>query len=164
MGILLSAAAFFFMGRTYLQQSEARLQHEAAAKVASIEATNTADFHHVKLDLLELRDDEIKAELKKSSEIIRRKPRDIGENAAGPDSDTNAVAEIKGKYKADPKLSVCDLSVNCAHGHVALIGTVSSLSDIGQAIVIALESGGVRDVTSTLQVKAATDDTQTNNP
>jgi len=47
---------------------------------------------------------------------------------------------------------------------VALIGTVSSLSDIGQAIVIALESGGVRDVTSTLQVKAVTDNTQTNNP
>jgi hypothetical protein len=164
MGILLSAAAFFFLGKIYLQQSEARLQHEAATRVATIEATNTADPRHLKLDLLELRDEEIKAELKKSSEIIRKKPRDIGENAAGPDSDTNVMAEIKQKYQTDPKLSVCDISVNCAHGHVALIGTVPSLDSIGQAIVIALESGGVRDVTSTLQVKAATDDAQTINP
>jgi len=164
MGILLSAAAFFFMGRTYLQQSEAQLQHEAAAKVAAVEATNTADPRHLKLDLLELRDDEIKTELKQSSEIIRRKPRDIGENAAGPDSDTNVVAEIKHKYQADTKLSALDISVTCAHGHVALIGTVPSLDDIGQAIIIALESGGVRDVTSTLQMKVVADDTQTINP
>ncbi|HTB86194.1 MAG TPA: BON domain-containing protein [Candidatus Sulfotelmatobacter sp.] len=129
-----------------------------------MEITNTDDPRHLKLDLLELRDEEIKAELKQNSEIIRRKPRDIGDSEAGPDSDNRALSEIKGKFKADPKLLAYDISVNCAHGHVALIGTVSSVTDVGQAIAIALESGGVRDVTSTLQVKTVTNDTQTINP
>jgi len=164
MGILLSAVAFFFLGSTYLQQSRARIQREADAKAAAMDITNTVDPRHPKLDLLELRDEEIRAELKRSNEIIRRKPRDIGDSEAGPDSDNRALVEIKGKYKADPKLSACDISVNCAHGHVALIGTVFSLDEIGQAILIALESGGVRDVTSTLAVKVVTNDIQTINP
>jgi osmotically-inducible protein OsmY len=80
-----------------------------------------------------------------------------------PDSDTNAVTEIKGKYQADPGLSTWDISVSCAHGHVALIGTVKSLHDIGEAVAIALEPGGVRDVTSTLQLKAGAGDAQSTN-
>jgi osmotically-inducible protein OsmY len=43
--------------------------------------------------------------------------------------------------------------VACDQGHVTLSGTVSAPEDIGKAVALALEAGGVRDVTSTLEVK-----------
>jgi osmotically-inducible protein OsmY len=63
------------------------------------------------------------------------------------------VTEIKAKYAEDSTLSVWKISVGCNQGHVALSGTVSSPDDIGKAVALALDADGVRDVTSTLQVK-----------
>ena len=39
--------------------------------------------------------------------------------------------------------------------HVTLTGTVSAEDNIGQAVAVALEVDGVRDVTSTLTLKPA---------
>jgi osmotically-inducible protein OsmY len=165
LGIILSAAAFFYFGTRYLQQPGAPSHHESARARAAA-ATNAIVVvapRHQDLALLELRDEEIKTELKQNREIIRRKPRDIGDAAAVPDSDSNAVTEIKAQIQADPGLSAWDISVSCAHGHVALIGTVESFHNIGEAIAIALEPGGVRDVTSTLQLHTNADVTQSTN-
>jgi osmotically-inducible protein OsmY len=164
LGIILSAAAFGFVELKYLQPAaQSHLEAVKAQAAAAAAATTTPDAREVKLDMLELRDDQIRAELKKTNEIIRRKPRDIGETTTGPDSDNQSVGEIKAKYQADARLSPWGISVNCAHGHVTLIGTVGSVGDIGDAILVALSSGGVRDVTSTLQVKTNTGEPQSTN-
>jgi len=63
------------------------------------------------------------------------------------------VTEIKAKYAEDSTLSAWKISVSCDKGHVTLSGTVSSPDDIGKAVALALDADGVRDVTSTLQVK-----------
>ena len=81
------------------------------------------------------------------------KPQDIGEAAVNAASDARAVTEIKAKYAGDSTLSVWKISVSCNQGHVKLSGTVSSPDDIGKAVALALDADGVRDVTSTIQVK-----------
>jgi len=54
-----------------------------------------------------------------------------------------------------PDLSVWKISVSCTQGRVALSGTVSAEEDIGEAVALALEADGVRDVTSSLAVKTS---------
>jgi osmotically-inducible protein OsmY len=106
-----------------------------------------------KLDTLDLHGDQIKEELSKTGEVIRREAHDIGDAAVNAASDARAVTEIKAKYAEDSTLSVWKISVSCSQGHVTLSGTVSSPEDIGKAVALALDADGVRDVTSTLQVK-----------
>ena len=86
-------------------------------------------------------------------QVVRRKAIDIGDAAATAASDARAVTEIKAKYAMDSSLSVWKISVSCSQGHVKLSGTVSSPQDIGKAIALAMDADGVRDVTSTIQVK-----------
>jgi osmotically-inducible protein OsmY len=57
------------------------------------------------------------------------------------------------KLAADPDLSVFSISVATTAGRVTLSGTVASPELIGKATALALETDGVREVVSTLQVK-----------
>ena len=158
LGIILGAAGYWFVEKKAREHPEAEQRYEQAAAVAHTNATETAsnlsDALKATMDTLDLRTDEIKDELARTGQIIRRKAHDIGEKAADAASDARAVTEIKAKYVADPDLSAWDISVSCHQGHVALSGTVSSPDDIGKAVALALEADGVRDVTSTLQVKS----------
>jgi osmotically-inducible protein OsmY len=124
-----------------------------AGTAASEAASNFSDAMKAKLETLNLQPGQIKNELVKTGEVIRRKAYDIGESAVDAASDARAMTEIKAKYAGDSTLSVWKISVSCNQGHVTLSGTVSSPDDIGKAVALALDAGGVRDVTSTLQVK-----------
>ena len=156
-GIILGAVGFWFVQKKANEHPEAQQRYEQsmtnASAAMSQAASNFSDAMKAKLDTLDLRADEIKAELAKTGEVVRRKAQDIGEMAADAASDARAVTEIKAKYAEDSTLSVWKISVSCSHGHVTLSGTVSSPDDIGKAVALALEADGVRDVTSTLQVK-----------
>jgi len=72
---------------------------------------------------------------------------------ADASADARIVTAIKAKYTVDSDLSVWKISVSCTQGHVTLSGTVSTPDDIGRAMALALDTDGVRDVISTLQVK-----------
>ena len=156
-GIILGAVGFWFVQKKAAEHPEAQQRYEDAAAQfrtnATAAAENTSDALRAKLDTLDLHSDQIKQELAKTGEVIRRKAHDIGEAAVNAASDARAVTEIKAKYAEDPTLSVWKISVSCNQGHVTLSGTVSSPDDIGKAITLALDADGVRDVTSTLQVK-----------
>jgi len=156
-GIILGAVGFWFVQKKAAEHPEAQQRYEDAASQfrtnASAAAENTSDALRAKLDTLSLHGDQIKDELAKTGEVIRRKAHDIGEATANAASDARAVTEIKAKYVEDSTLSVWKISVSCAQGHVTLSGTVSSPDDIGKAVALALDADGVRDVTSTLQVK-----------
>jgi hyperosmotically inducible periplasmic protein len=157
LGIILGAVGFWFVQKKAAEHPEAQQRYEDAAAQfrtnATAAAENTSDALRAKLDTLDLHGDQIKDELAKTGEVIRRKAHDIGDAAADAASDARAVTEIKAKYVADPTLSAWKISVSCDKGHVALSGTVSSPDDIGKAVALALDADGVRDVTSTLQVK-----------
>jgi osmotically-inducible protein OsmY len=156
-GIILGAVGFWYLQKKADEHPEAQARFEQsmtnAGAAASEAASNFSDAMRAKMDTLDLNDDEIKDELSHTGEVIRRKAHDIGDKVADAASDARAVTEIKTKYVADKDLSAWKISVACDHGHVTLSGTVSSPGDIGKAVALALEADGVRDVTSTLQVK-----------
>lgn len=157
MGIILGAAGYWFVQKKAdkLPDAQQRFEQSAAQLRTNAEsaAHNLSDAMQAKLDALDLRTGQIEDELAKDGQVVRRKAQDIGEQAVNAASDVRAVAEIKAKYVADPALSVWDIAVSCDQGHVKLAGKVSVPADIGKAVALALEADGVRDVTSTLQVK-----------
>jgi osmotically-inducible protein OsmY len=156
-GIILGAVGYWFIQKKAQEHPEAQQHYEQTAAQAytnaSVAAHDMSDSLKAKLDTLDLNGDQIKDELSKTGQIIRRKAQDIGEAAVNAASDARAVTEIKAKYTMDSTLSVWKISVSCNQGHVTLSGTVSSPDDIGKAVALALEADGVRDVTSTIQVK-----------
>lgn len=157
LGIIFGALAFWYVQKKAHEHPAAEQRYEQAAAQtasnASAAAHNMSDALRAKLDTLDLNTDQIRDELAKTGQVVRRKAQDIGQDAVNAASDARAVAEIKAKYAMDPSLSVWKISVSCSQGHVKLSGTVSSPEDIGKAVALALEADGVRDVTSTIKVQ-----------
>jgi osmotically-inducible protein OsmY len=157
LGIVFGALAFWYIQKKAAEHPEAQQRYERAAAQTASNVTTTAhsmsDALSAKLDTLDLNGDQIKDELSRTGQVIRRKAQDIGAAAADAASDARAITEIKAKYAKDPTLSVWKISVSCSQGHVKLSGSVKSPDDIGKAIALALDADGVRDVTSTIQVQ-----------
>ena len=157
LGIIVGALAYWYLQKKAGEHPEAQQRYEQAASQtasnASAAAHSMSDALRAKLDTLDLNGDQIKDELARTGQVVRRKAHDIGEAAVTGASDAAAVTEIKANYAVDPSLSVWKISVSCSQGHVKLSGTVKSPHDIGKAVALALEADGVRDVTSTLQVQ-----------
>ena len=100
---------------------------------------------------------EIKEGLTKSGRIVREETRELGAAIADSTSDARITAKIKTKLLADRDLSGLKISVDTTEGRVTLAGIVSSHEHIGKAMRLALETEGVHEVASTLQVKLKND-------
>jgi hyperosmotically inducible periplasmic protein len=159
-GIIIGALGYWYFQKKAQEHPGAEQHFQQAAAQTGSNAVATAmtatDAVRAKLDTLDLHSDEIRDELDHTGEVIRHKAHDIGAEAVTAASDARAVTEIKAKYAMDSTLSVWKISVSCSQGHVTLSGTVTSPEDIGKAVALALEADGVRDVTSTIQVKPST--------
>jgi hyperosmotically inducible periplasmic protein len=157
LGIIFGVIAYWYFQKQAAVHPEAEQRYEQAAAQTMSNATVTAhsmsDALAAKLETLDLNTDQIKDELSKTGEVVRRKAQDIGAAAVSTASDARAVAEIKSKYAMDSSLSAWKISVSSNQGHVKLSGTVKSTDDIGKAIALALDADGVRDVTSTIEVQ-----------
>jgi hypothetical protein len=93
--------------------------------------------------------DDINADLARTGQVFR-------ENAAaagGRISDVRMAAVIKAKFVIDRDLSARDIAVRVDDGRVTLTGTVPSADLIGRATALALDTGGVRNVTARLAVR-----------
>jgi len=156
-GIIIGAAAYWFIQDKARQHPEAEQRFKDSADQAGAAATEAAhhlsDAFKAKLETLDLRADEIKAEMAQTGKIVRRKAQEIGTHAEDAAGDARIVAAIKAKYATDPDLSVWSISVSSHQGHVALSGTVPTPEGVGKAVTLALEADGVEDVTSTLEIK-----------
>ncbi|HUJ85768.1 MAG TPA: BON domain-containing protein [Burkholderiales bacterium] len=139
LGIILGAAGYWYVMQQPVQQPVQQARQALAAK----------------LEALQLTADEVREELKQKGEVARRTAREVGQAASDAATDARITAEVKRKLLADPELSALDVSVNTTNGRVTLSGTVASADQIGKAMLLALETDGVRDVVSTLQVKGA---------
>ena len=115
---------------------------------------NAEDKFAEKLAAWHLTGEDIKKDLAQGSQVIRREARDIGGSIADSTADTRITAEIIAKLVKNPSLSALSISVNTTEGRVTLSGTVLTTQDIGNAMAIALDTAGVREVISTLQVKS----------
>jgi len=111
------------------------------------------DTINAELTAWHLGSDNIREELDRTGKVLRRQATEFGAAMASASSDTAITGKIKAKYAIDRDLSTFSISVNTTDGRVTLAGNVTSHQQIGKAMLVALETDGVREVNSTLQVK-----------
>lgn len=121
-------------------------QIESAAKTAR-------DAIEDKLRSLNLRGSDISNELARTGRVIRQQAHEAGQVISDATTDARITAAIKAKLVRDPDLSAWNISVNTTDGVVTLSGTASSAANIGKAVFLAVETEGVHQVISTVQVK-----------
>ena len=126
----------------------------AAEETVGSAAKSARDAVQDKLRVLDLRSEDIKDELTRTGQVVRRKAREAGQAIADATADARTTAAIKTKLVASRDLSALNISVNTTAGVVTLSGSVSSPEHISKAMLLAMETDGVREVISTLQVKA----------
>jgi hyperosmotically inducible periplasmic protein len=147
-GIAVGAAAVWFYStyRNNPRLQSAQQKIENAAKSARDSAQN-------ELRSLHLSPEDVKQELARTGRVVRRAAGDAGHAIADATADARITTTIKTKLLASRDLSALNISVNTTDGIVTLSGTVASPEHIGQAILLAMQTDGVREVISTLQVK-----------
>ncbi len=90
--------------------------------------------------------EDLKRELQEGGKVVREKAGVAG----GKITDARIVAVIKSKYVLDRDLSARDINVDCSEGRVQLTGSVASVELVSKAIVLAMDTDGVVNVTSNL--------------
>ena len=148
-GVLIGAAAVWFYARS--QEKPALQTTEQQFKDAAKSAGNTIQEQ---LDKFHLTGADIKKDLAQTGQIIREKTQQAGQAISDATADARVTATIKAKLVRDPDLSAWHISVNTTDSVVTLSGSVSSPEDIGKAVLLAMQTDGVKKVISTLQVKA----------
>jgi osmotically-inducible protein OsmY len=147
-GVLLGAGAVWFYGT---RQGKSTIQ-STGEQIES--ATKSArDAVQEKLRVLDLRPEQVKEDLAKTGQVVRRKAREAGQTIADSTADARITTAIKTKLVANRDLSALSISVNTTGGVVTLSGTVTSPEDISKAMMLAMDVDGVREVVSTVQVK-----------
>lgn len=149
LGVALGAAGVWFYATN---RGDPRLR-AAEDKVGNV-AKSARDSVQDRLRVLDLRSDDIKDELARTGQVVRRKAREAGQAIADATADARTTAAIKAKLIAARDLSGLNISVNTTDGVVTLSGSVSSPENVSKAMLLAMETDGVREVISTLQVKA----------
>lgn len=96
----------------------------------------------------------VQEELAKTGTVVRRKAREAGQAISDATADARITAAIKGKLLANRDLSALSTSVNTTAGVVTLAGMVDSPEHISKAMLLAMQTEGVREVISTLQVRS----------
>ncbi len=140
-GIVIGAAGLWY----YTSTSGRTGREDASSRVH--------DAIQDKLRVLDLRPQEIKDELARTGQVVRRKVRAAGQAVADATADARITGAIKAKLVANRTLSALSISVNTTNGIVTLSGTVPSTDAISQAMMLAMDTDGVQEVISTLQVQ-----------
>lgn len=148
LGIVIGAAALWFFtskeGRQALETTGKQIEETTQPAVTAVQD---------KLKVLRLQPQDVKAELDRSGQVIRRKAQEAGKALADATADARITAAIKSKLVAEPGLSALSISVDTTAGVVTLSGAVDSPEAISRAMLLAMEVEGVQEVVSTLQVR-----------
>jgi len=148
-GIILGAAGLWYLNT----QHGANSQIQNAANQVQSAAKSAGDAIQEKLRVLDLRTNDFKDELARTGKIVRRKASEAGQALADATADARLTAAIKAKLLSNRELSALSISVNTTGGIVTLSGTVPTPEAISKAMLLAMETEGVQEVISTLQVK-----------
>ena len=149
-GVIIGAAAFW-----YVNTHEGRSRVQSAGDQLENAAKSARDAVQEKLRVLDLRTNDIKDELARTGEVIRRKARETGQAIADATADARITTTIKAKLVKEQDLSALSISVNTTAGVVTLSGSVPSAEAISKAMLVAMDTDGVSEVISTLQIKPA---------
>lgn len=96
--------------------------------------------------------DEIKADLKRTGQVVRTKAEEVGSDLSAKTSNARIITVIKAKYTLDKELSARAIEVECAAGVVTLRGSVANPTLIAKAVGLALDTDGVTKVNSLLVI------------
>jgi len=148
-GIIIGAAGLWFYssarGRSAVRRTGDQI--ESSTKGAR-------DAVQEKMKVLDLRPDQIKEDLARTGQVVRRKAREVGQAIADKTADARITTTIKGKLAMEKDLAAISISVSTTDGVVTLSGTASSMDNISKAMLLAMETDGVREVISTIQVRS----------
>lgn len=147
--IALAAGLYLYVSKNRHKDDLQRVEDQAVKSAQDFKETVQDTFKDFSLSGPQIRE-----ELERSGKVVRKKAQEVGEVIADATADARTTAAIKGKLVKDPNLSALRISVNTTQGVVTLSGTVASTDEISQAMKLALETDGVREAISTLQVKA----------
>lgn len=147
-GIILGA-----VGLWYFNTQHGNSQVQDAANQVQNAAKSAGNAIQEKLRILDLRTNDFKDELARTGQIVRRKAGEAGQAIADATADARITGAIKAKFLGDRDLSVLSISVNTTGGVVTLSGSVPTPEAISKAMLLAMETDGVQEVISTLQVK-----------
>jgi len=106
-----------------------------------------------KLAAWHLTSTDIERELTQTGKVVRRQMSDFGSTIADAANDTKVTTKVKAKLALDKELNTFSIGVTTTDSRVTLTGNVTTSKQISRAIVLALETEGVREVASTLRVK-----------
>jgi len=147
-GVAIGVAVFWFYGT-----KRGRSSVEATGDQIESATKSARDAVQDKIRALDLRPEDIKEDLAKTGQVVRRKAKEAGQVISDATADARITGAIKTKLVANRDLSALSISVNTTGGVVTLSGTVTSADDISKAMLLAMDTDGVREVVSTLQVK-----------
>ena len=147
LGIVIGVAAVWFY-EGYNEHSRMRQTGE------QIEATARSAGDRIQEQLRDLHLDgsAISNELARTGRVIRDKAQTAGQAIADATADARITGEIKAKLLRDPDVSAWHISVSTTDGVVTLSGSAASAGAIGKAMLLAMDTEGVRQVISTIQV------------
>ena len=149
-GIVLTAAT----GGYFVLRKNKNVRHAQDVTASAIQ--HAAGAVEAKLVAWHLTGDDIQRELTDTGKVVRRQMSDFGAAVADVAGDAKITGKIKAKLTLDKELSAFGISVDTTDGRVTLSGNVANSKQIGRAIMVALETDGVREVSSTLKVKPKT--------
>ena len=145
--VLMAVTGWYFVTVRHLPA----VRHAQDATASTLR--QTADMVETKLVAWHLTGPDIEEELTRTGKVVRRQMREFGASVADAASDARISAQIKGKLALNKELSAKAIAVSTTDGRVTLSGNVANSRLIGKAMALALETDGVREVSSTLKVK-----------
>jgi len=137
---------------TVAEKAEAAVK-DAAAKTKEV-AIDAKDAVAAKLVDWKLTPADIKADLEKTGRVVRSKAAAVGAKSGEVFDNARVVTVINAKLVADGQLSALKINVDANDHIVTLRGNVGSVELIGRAITLALDTDGVTQVVSHLNVSA----------
>ncbi len=150
-GLLTGAFLCALAGGYFAIHKEPGVRH--AQDVTASAFQRAAEAVEAKLVAWHLTGDDIERELTATGKVVRRQMGDFGAAVADAATDAKITGKIKAKYAPDKEVSALGIGVTTTDGRVTLSGNVSSNKQISKAMMLALETDGVREVSSTLRVK-----------
>jgi len=147
LGIVIGIAGVWYFNK------DKRREPQTAADQIKGTAQSAGAALEEKLRGFNLRTSDITNELARTGRVIREKASQAGQAISDATVDARTTGAIKTKFLREPGLSSWDITVDTTGGVVTLSGSVSSPEHIGKAMALALDTEGVRQVISTLQVK-----------
>jgi hyperosmotically inducible periplasmic protein len=146
-GVLLGAGGYWIYSQN---RNNPRVQ--ATTQKIESAASNTVDAVQEKLRAFKLSPNDIKEDLARGGQVVRRTAQQAGHAIADATADARTTAAIKAKLLASRDLSAVNISVSTTAGVVTLSGAARSADEISKAMLLAMETDGVREVISTMQI------------